>query len=211
MSDLDLIDPEDPYASATSYALAPTPQRTNYGQGLMYASMGISAIASLTTAFSQSASARARGEYEASVARTNATLARLQAKQTLEVGDVEAARINQKNRQIEGSILAAQGASGVSVSSGSAALVRNAVRNAGAFDELTVRNNAARRAWGFETEAIQGKSKSDFAIQESKAKAHQTLVVGGLEAISGPLSIYSRYTRRSQGGIYTNPFPDVED
>jgi hypothetical protein len=119
----------------------------------------------------------------------------VQARQTLETGDIEAARENLKTQQTIGALRAQQGASGVDVASGSSAAVRAGVAGVGAIDELTIRNNAARQAWGYTTQAIQSTYQGQFAQLTAKAKAAQSLLAGGLQAISGPLAIEANYLR----------------
>lgn len=169
------------------------PRVSNPSGSMMYASMGLSAISAITNALSESAATRAQGQYESSIADTNARIASVQSRQALEAGDMQASRQNLKTQSIIGSERAAQGASGIDVASGSSALVRASTGGVGAVDELTIRNNAARQAWGYQTEAIQDTYQGKFAQLTSNAKSFQTLLSGGLQAISGPLSIEANY------------------
>lgn len=186
---------------------------SNPAASVMYASMGLSAIGAITNAFSQSAAVRAQGNYESSIASTNAAIAGLQERQTLEQGDIEASRQNLKTQASVGSEKAAEGASGVDVASGSAAIVRAGTTSVGQIDELTIRNNAARKAWGYQTEELQDNFQGQFAQLTAKAKSFQGLLSGGLQAISGPLGIESNYLRFSRymggGGGNGLPFPNA--
>lgn len=193
----------------------------NPNGSLMYASMGLSAISAITNAFSQSAAIRAQGDYESSIAATNAKIADIQERQTLEQGDIEASRQNLKTQAIVGSARAAQGTSGVDVSSGSPALVRAGIAQVGAVDELTIRNNAARKAWGYQVESLQDNYQGQFAELTAKAKSFQTLLGGGLQAVSGPLAIESNYlgfkrymgvqgSSEVEGGSAGLPFPNAQ-
>lgn len=214
MSDLDLIDSGNEYGSASSYSFAPIPTSapaSSVGANTMYASMGLSAIGAITSAFTQSAAYKAQGDYEATVANTNAKLAQLQSKQTLEAGDIEASRKDLQTQQAVGATRAQQGASGVDVASGSSALVRNSIQSVGQQDELTIRSNAQKQAWGYQTEAMQDTFKGKFAQLTASAESEQSILNGGLKAISGPLSIESNYLRWSRGMTGTSklPFPEV--
>lgn len=166
----------------------------------LYLSMGLSSLGNILNTITQVSAARARGEYESGIAQTNATIARIQAKQALEAGDVMASRANTKTRSIVGSVRAQQGASGIDINSGSSALVRNSVQAAGAEDELTIRTNAARRAWGYETEAIENTYRGQFAKLTAESEADQTLLTGGLKTVSGPFSIWARSKTYGSGG-----------
>lgn len=214
MTDLNLINPSDVYGSASTYNspnFNPNPTPSSGGGGLIYSSMGLSSIGAIISGFQQANAYKAQGEYESTVANTNAKIAQLQEKETLDAGNVEASRQDLKTRQDVGSILASQGASGVDVRSGSSALVRNSVGAVGNQDELTIRSNAQRQAFGYKVQATEDDYRGQFAQLTAKAESEQTLLSGGLKAISGPLSIYSNYLRwsRGLGGNSSLPFPDV--
>jgi hypothetical protein len=184
---------------------------SNSFKDLNYASMGVSALSAITTAIGSARAATAQGEIENSIAQTNAAIAGVQSKQTLEAGDIEASRKNLQTQQQVGAERASQGASGTDVASGSNALVRNATTGAGAIDELTIRNNAARQAWGYQVQATQDTFKGQFAQLTAKAQSEQSLLAGGLQAISGPAGIEANYLRWQKylGGSGGNmPFPN---
>lgn len=229
---INLSDPIDPGTTDPNLNLIdpgvfppgmPTPiaaPKINPNAGVMYASMGLSAIGAITNALSESGATRAQGQYESSIADTNAAIAKIQQRQALQTGDVEASRQDLKTQETVGAERAAEGASGVDVASGSSALVRAGTAGVGAVDELTIRNNAARQAWGYQTESLQDSFQGQFAQLTSKAKSFQTLLSGGLQAISGPLAIESNYLRfkrymgvqgsdELEGGSVGLPFPNA--
>lgn len=199
--DLNLVEPTQGYSGYNVNGFSKTPSSSSYSSmpsiGL-YASMGLSILGTITTTMQQASAARAQGAYESSIANTNARIARIQARQTIEAGDVMASRKNVETGSIVSSIRAQQGASGIDVGSGSSALVRAGVSAVGAVDELTIRNNAARQAWGYETEAIGDSYKGEYAKLTAKSKETQSILNGGLQAISGPLAIESNYLRWSR-------------
>ena len=177
----------------------------------MYASMGLSAIGAVLSGFEQSNAYKAQGVVEASIAATNAKISDLQSSEVLEQGNIAASRVDRRATQDQASILARQGASGTDVGSGSNALVRNAVKSNAVDDELTIRNNAQRQAWGYKMQATADAYRGQFAQLTAKAESEQTLLNSGLKAISGPLSIESNYLRwsRGMGGNSSVPFPGV--
>lgn len=212
---LDLIDPNNVYQSATAYDLKPN-LATSFDtmpRNAMYAAMGISAISSVITAIGSARAAKMQGDYEASIAATNARIARLQASQVLEAGDAEVSKELTKTSQTVGAVRAVQGASGTDVGKGSNVIVRGAIQEMGAMDALTIKNNAARQAWGLETEALQDTFKGQYAKLTAGVKAQQTILTGGLQAVSGPLGIESNYMRWSRslrgGGADRLPFNTV--
>lgn len=168
----------------------------------LYASMGVSALGSVGTAVSQAGAIKAKGAYDQSVAETNARIAGLEETQTLEAGDIAASRKNLETSQKVGELKAIQGASGTDVASGSNVLVRGSEELAGRTDEMTIRTNAARRAWGYKVSAIQDTYQAQFTRMAAANQAQQTILSGGMQAISGPLAIESSYLRwaRYMGG-----------
>lgn len=203
----DLIDTSNGYAGYTSYAsptISPTGAAGNNTPVGIYAAMGLSAFSSILTTMGEARALKAQADYEQMISRTNANIARIQAKQTIEEGDEQASKVNQVTRQREGEQIAEQAGSGISVNSGSNLLKRIGTEAAGAQDELTIRNNAQRRAWGFKMDALEESYKGEFAQLTAKSKVNQTLINGGLEAVSGPLAIESNYLRFSK---YKNGAP----
>lgn len=198
-----LTEPSEGYSGYTGYT-PPTNAAPNVSgaNNLMYATMAMSAISSVGNAYSQSRAIKAQGAYQQAVSETNAKLARLQSDQAREAGDIMVSRRNLETRGVVGAQRAAAGASGTDVNVGSNVLVREGSELAGTIDELTIKNNAARQAWGHETTAIQDTFKGQFDRMTSAAETQQTLLAGGMQAVSGPLAIYSNYKRneRSMGG-----------
>lgn len=167
--------------------------------------MGLTAMNSILNTITSVNETKAQSQIAQSIARTNARISSYQADVAIEQGNEAAARYDSKVRQQVGAIKAAQGSSGVSVNSGSSALVRSSVETAGAIDVLTIKNNAARRAWGYRVEAIQDDYRGQFSSIGAASKTQQTILAGGLEAVNGVLSIGSKYERmaryKSSGGV----------
>lgn len=164
----------------------------------IYASMFTSGISAVGTGIAQSRAVDAKGVYDESVANTNAELSRLQAKQAISAGDAEVARRDEENKIRTGAARAGAGASGADIGSFSTSLAIKSISDVNAMDVQTIKNNAARTAWGFQTQAIIDRFRGNMARLTSKAQSEQTLITGGLKAIAGPLSIYSDYVRYNQ-------------
>lgn len=175
--------------------------------GAMYGAMGISSVSSLVAGYSESQAFKAQGRYEETIANTNAAMADLAEEQTLETGDAVASRKNLETNARVGSELAQQGASGVDVGSGSAALVRGGTKLSGQLDELTIRHNAARAAWGYKVQGINDRFQGRFARLTADARSKQALLKGGLQAIERPLMIAASYKSASaRGGTIPNTY-----
>lgn len=184
---------------------------TGGGMGsMLYASMGLSAIGALGSAFSQSRALKAQGDYQNTIAGVNARIAGIESSQTLEAGDIAASGKAIATRARTGLIVARAGASGTDVNSGSNALTRIGSDFAGQIDELRIRNNAARTAWGYQTQAIQDTYQGQFAKLTASTESQQTLLNGGLSAISGGVGIYAKnlyYEKWLGGGGGSNTRP----
>lgn len=165
---------------------------------LMNASMATSAIASIAGTIENVKAIKAQSSYAETISRTNAALGKLKAAQVIEAGDIAASRKNLQTQSQIGTIRSQGGASGFDVNKGSPAMEQSSVGTAGAIDELTIKNNAARSAWGFETQSINDTFQGQITKLDATTKVQQSIANGGLQAISGPLGIYANYLRWSR-------------
>lgn len=170
-----------------------------------------SAFSSIGSAYAQSRAISAQGDYQKAVADTNANLANIEGEQAIQAGDFAASRKSVETRNAVSTELARGGASGISVGSGSSALTRIGTDLAGKIDLLTIKNNAARQAWGYKTQALNDTFSGQISKMTAASRSQQTLLNGGLEAVRGPLSIYANsqlLQRRYGGGNSDVPYPD---
>jgi hypothetical protein len=105
--------------------------------------------------------------YQAQVAANNATIAMKNAAMDTQSGEITAANQGMKTRAAVGTTLAQQGASGVSVNSGSAPKVRAAESELGLMDALTIRSNAAKKAYADTVAATSDTAESGLLEAES--------------------------------------------
>lgn len=147
---------------------------------LMIASTAISAYGAYRSGEAQASAA----SYQAAVARNNALIAQRNAAYSTQRGDILAQQKQQQTAQMLGSVRAAAGASGVDVQTGSPARLQSDVAKLGEMDVLTIRNAAAREAFGYN---VQGMSYAATAgLEESAA---QSAAAGGeLGALSSLIS-----------------------
>lgn len=123
--------------------------------------------------------------FNASIAGVNAQIASRNASFAAAGGEAEAGISEAKTRALVGGTLANQGASGVRTDSGSAVNVRASEAETGMLDALTIRAEAAKKAYGYQTEVVGEKTKQAMltqqAAQDVKAgtvKAQGTLLAG---------------------------------
>ncbi len=123
--------------------------------------------------------------FNANVEAQNAEISTQKAAWAGEEGDQATGVSQLKTAAKVGSIKANQGASGVEVGTGSNAAVVDSARKVGMLDALTIRSNAAREAYGYQTEAYSHRAQEALnrfsaknAVQSSKINAATTLLGG---------------------------------
>ncbi len=122
--------------------------------------MAASSVASLAGGVTGAFGAEAKGasesamyNYQAGVARLNATIDKQNADYTRTAGETAAYQSGLKTADIVGRQTVAQGASGVDVNSGSAKAVRDTTTALGQYDQNLIRTNYAKKAYGYEVES----------------------------------------------------------
>lgn len=143
------------------------------GLGLSAIGTGVGVMGQLQQASAASAAAK----YQSEVAAGNQTIANQNASFASAEGEQQAAMSEQKTRATEGAILAGQASSGVDVNSPTSKGVRASETELGQLDADTIRANAARQAYGYETQATNFQNQA--SADTSQAQNY---------AISGPLN-----------------------
>jgi hypothetical protein len=164
--------------------------------------MTIIAAASLAAtaigAEQQGAAQKNAADYQAQVAANNATIATNNAKAATAAGNAQATQANIAQSQRMGMIGAAQASSGVDVSSGSPLGVRVSQSEGDALDTMTIRNNAARVAYGYQSQStgFSAQSGLDTATGANAAAAGgigaMTSILGGASSLGKQFSDFSK-------------------
>ncbi len=148
--------------------------------------MGVSAAIGLTVA---GGGMQAMGQYESGKANQrlmnqNAEVAEWQAEDALDRGRQAEGRHRVEVRRTIGAQRARIAASGVDISAADSSAMDLFADTArlGELDALTIRNNAAREAWGFKTQAVDLRARGDIAKMEGKYAAVGTLLSTGGKA-----------------------------
>ncbi len=110
-------------------------------------------------------------ESEAGLLDYNAQVADLQAQDAVERGREEESRFRTGVRGIIGAQRAEIAASGTDVGFGSAVDVQEDAAFLGELDALTIRNNAAREAWGYKVQAHDIRQRARITRQEGRELA----------------------------------------
>ncbi|MFS6760683.1 hypothetical protein WHJ69_14435, partial [Staphylococcus aureus] len=108
----------------------------------------------------QAQAAKASANYNAAVQENNAQIAQQNATLEGQQGAANAEQEQMKTRANVGAIKAGQAASGINVNSGSAVDVQSGAADTGMLNAITVRSNAARQAYGDQTQAANATGQS---------------------------------------------------
>lgn len=123
---------------------------------------------------------KASAEYNASVAAANAEIAKQKTAMAGAAATAQTEQAQLKTRAQIGGIITSQAASGINVGSGSALDVRSSARDLGQLNAITVRSNAARTAYGYQTEAMSYDAQSKLdKFQGSSAMTASEINAGG--------------------------------
>jgi hypothetical protein len=148
----------------------------------------ITGVQTISTFSSQQREARARqqqGTFEQQAYDRNAQLADLQAADAVRRGEITAQQRGREVRASIGDARASYAGQGVALDAGSPLDVQSDIASLGALDIATIRNNAAREAWGFSTQAadlrsrgILAKAGADMSALGLRADSINTLITG---------------------------------
>lgn len=149
--------------------------------------MGVSSLAqggtSLISASNQSKALEAQGQFQQKSYDFNSKLADLQATDALKRGETDATNYKKGIVKTIGAQRASMAAQGIELDSGSALEIQQDTAHIGEQDAMTIRNNAAREAWGYKVQALDYTTKGQFAASSSQFQASSTMLTGNLEAL----------------------------
>lgn len=169
------------------------------------AGIGLDIFGTMLSAFGARDAGNAKADlfaYQAGIADLRRKIALQNRDFAIQQGGEESVRYGMKSRFEFGNIEAAQSASGLDIGSGSAVAVREGHRRISDIDLATITNNAARRAYGYETEAAyegaQGELYRMAERQTREAVPKQMLT----SLISGASSVSSKWLQGRQVGLW---------
>lgn len=145
----------------------------------------------------------ANASYQAQVAANNAKIERQNAAMETQAGAVREANQGLKTRSTIGTTKSQQAASGVDVNTGSFPHVVAAESELGLMDALTIRSDAAKKAYAHEVAATGDTAESQLLTQEaSQASAIAPISALGtfLGGASSVGSSYLKYASGAPGG-----------
>lgn len=166
---------------------------------LAYVAIASSVAAAGATAYSSSEqgnAASAAAKYNSQVASNNAQIANQNATWAAQAGEAQVGEQTQKTRATVGAITAAQAANGVDVNSGSDVDVRSSASELGELSAINIRSNAARTAYGFQTQSASQTAQSKLDTFEGEQSQLAGEVGAGSSILGGvgnSASIYTKY------------------
>lgn len=160
--------------------------------GMQVAGAALNAVGTYQGMQAQAANAA----YQAQVARNNSDIAKQNYDLESDSGQIQAENFGMRTRSVIGAAKAQQGASGVDVNSGSAVDVRAGAAEIGELDALSIRSNAARRAYGYEVAATSDTAQAGLLQDQSenlKSAAPMAAFSSLLSAAGGAGASYTKY------------------
>lgn len=154
------------------------------------AAVGVMAVGTGLSAYGKAQS----GREARSIGDMNAMIAEYQAEDAITRGQFNEKRQRQTTEKVIGSQRAGFAAGGVDVNSGSALNTQADAAYLGELDALTIRQNAAKEAWGFKVQAAGSRYQGKNAEREGYMGAANTV-------ISGAGSMLLSYYGGDYGGV----------
>lgn len=167
--------------------------------------IGASLAGGLLSAFGaekQGAAQQQMYNYRAQVAKINADINRQNAAWSRTKGEAEAVQYGAKAAQQRGAIRVAQAASGLDINSGSNKLVQESQEKIKDMDMDTIRSNAAKIAYDYDTKATMDDNQAELdVISGSNAKSAGDL--GAIGSIIGTVSgVSSKWQQGRTTGLW---------
>lgn len=134
--------------------------------------------------------------YRAQVARINADINRQNAAWARNKGEAETVQYGLKAAQQRGQIKAAQAASGIDVNSGSAKDVQRSQEEISRMDQSTIRSNAAKIAYDYETKAVMDENQAGLDTMAGRYAKE----AGDLKSIESLIGTASSVSSKWQQG-----------
>jgi hypothetical protein len=168
---------------------------------------GVSALGAIQSGEAQKSAA----DYQSQVASNNAQIASQNALAATQAGNAQAETAKIKNDQIVGAMEAAQASSGVDVGSGSPLAARVSQTEIGTLNQETIRNQAARQAYGYQTQALSDKSQAELdTAQGQNAATAGTIngissILGGASSVGGKYAAFQQVAGNAPKGLSLSP------
>jgi len=162
---------------------------------LAIGSVALSAGFGAYSASQQASAQKQANDYQAAVARNNATIASQQRSDAIQRGEIDAQTAMRAQASVLGSQRASLAANGVDLGQGSALDQLASTKFLGAMDVNTIQSNAARTAWGYDVQNMNDNAGATL----SKWQA-DSINPAGVGAMAGGQSILSSASSFAMAG-----------
>lgn len=174
---------------------------------MAYTSVALAIVAAATSAYGVEQNAQAQSanaSYQAQVAKNNQTVANANAQFASQRGEALAGQQQQKTRATVGAIKAQQAANNIDTDTGSAVDVRSSAEQLGQLDALTVRSNAAREVYGFQTQGANFSAQAGLLESESDQAASAGNLGAAGSLLGGASSTAGMATKFQLAGAFNS-------
>ncbi len=162
------------------------------------ASAAIGTIGAITKSNADADAAK----FQAQVSANDAIIKQQQSQTTAAAGEQQATTQALKTRATVGAIRAFQGSSGLDINSGSAVDVRSSQAMLGMQDQLTIRSNAAREAYGYQVGAVSNTAQSELLRKQAAGQGTAGLIGAAGSLLSGASSVGNNYAKFRTSGVF---------
>lgn len=142
-----------------------------------------------------------QGQFQNEMAQSNAQLARFQADDAINRGNLAEAESRRRTEQLKGSQQSALAANNVVLGEGSALDILQSTAELGELDALTIRNNAEREAAGFSFSGASQIAGGKLAAQQGRTALTASVLNTGGSVISGASQVLKVQEQRKIAGI----------
>jgi hypothetical protein len=162
-------------------------------------------------AIQQAKATDAADKYNSAVARENAQLATQNADWTAAEGEQQTGLAGLEGQQKSGQIKSAQAANGVDVNSGSALGVQQSQSEMNMLNQMNIRSNAARTAYGYQVQSTQdiGQAQLDTAAGKAALQAGDKAAFGDILSAGASAGQYMSSPTEGDGYVGSSPSNQV--
>lgn len=150
----------------------------------------------------QAAAQKDAANFQAQVARNNQIIAQQNATYARQAGAVEAQTQGIKTASVVGAEEAAQGSSGIDLTTGSPREVRRSTTELGQLDAATIMQNAELRARGAEVQASNFGSEAQLASARARNASSAGTISGFSSLLSGGSQFSDKWLKFTNEGVF---------
>lgn len=152
-------------------------------------------VMSASNAYAQGISQKAQSDYTAAQYDINAKLAGEQGKIAKSDADVNAGQMAEATKMQIGKQRTAAAATGADVSGGSALTLQADTSWQGAQNQIMIKNNAFRTAWGYGVQASSDENQASLSRLTGQNQLNNSYLTGGMNAFGYGTQAYGAYRK----------------